>query len=142
MQPVFNIDKIMWKIRIHKYCHRNRIAVIPTMEVKVNVIFVLDIIVILDITQALKDVEEGYCQMYSYNVKDKDSGYSGKHYFTCCNNAKEKSCDGHTYQKPTNLECKWHIHFNQEAPGRKHANILKSKGLSPYIYSITHPLVP
>ena len=69
-------------------------------------LFLLTALMTLEMTDALRNIEEGYCQVYSYNMKDRNSGHYEKHYFTCCNNTEEKSCNGQTYQKPTIVECK------------------------------------
>ena len=48
--------------------------------------------------------ENGFCQVYSYNIKHRTSGLQEKHLFVCCNNQKERQCEGATYQKPTRTE--------------------------------------
>ena len=61
----------------------------------------------LKISSVMNDFDEGYCQVYSYNIKDRRTGMSEKHFFSCCNNLEEKSCQGFTYQKPSRRECKY-----------------------------------
>ena len=65
----------------------------------------------LKISNVMNDFEEGYCQMYSYNIKDRRTGMSEKHFFSCCNNLDEKSCQGFTYQKPSRHECKYSLNI-------------------------------
>lgn len=48
--------------------------------------------------------QSGYCQVYSYNINHRLSATFDRHFFVCCNNFDEKSCQGYTYQKPTRLE--------------------------------------
>ena len=61
----------------------------------------------LKISSVMNNFDEGYCQVYSYNIKDRRTGMSEKHFFSCCNNLEEKSCQGYTYQKPNRRECKY-----------------------------------
>ena len=65
----------------------------------------------LKISSVMNNFEEGYCQVYSYNIKDRRTGMSEKHFFSCCNNMDEKSCQGYTYQKPSRGECKYSFSY-------------------------------
>lgn len=65
------------------------------------------IVLEVKLSNELNHFEEGFCQVYSYNIKDRRTGLSEKHFFSCCNNMEEKSCQGNTYQKPRRTECKF-----------------------------------
>ena len=77
------------------------------MELTLKTLSSIIIIIKFKVTEVMNNFEEGYCQVYSYNIKDRESGLSERHFFTCCNNLEEKSCQGYTYQKPIRLECEY-----------------------------------